>query len=379
MSDFCFPQVPSLGESLDWDVLDAAFYWVRAMRAVPQDPLYHAEGDVWIHTRMVLAAVLGLEAWPGLMEPERSLLFWGALLHDVAKPMCTRVEPEGRITSRNHARKGEQVARELMWNGVPEPVPFLLREHIAKLVRLHGLPLWMVDKPDPRRAVLEASQHVDVRLLALLAEADVRGRTCADQEDLLERIALFRAYAQELGCYDKPYPFATALSRFTYFRKDNSPPDYIPFDETWGEVTIMAGLPGAGKDTWIQKHALAQPVIALDAIRAELGIDPRDKQGRVIQTARERARVFLRKQQPFIWNATNITRRLRKPLIDMMVDYGARVRLVYVEPAYRILFQQNRSRKAVVPEAVIHAMIRRLEVPAITEAHEVVYAVEGSR
>ncbi len=377
MSSFRFPHVPARGERLDWDALDAAYPWVAALRDVPQDPVYHGEGDVWIHTRMVLDALMGLEAWQDLSEPDRSVLFWGALLHDVAKPMCTRIEPEGRITSRNHARKGEQVARELLWRGVPQPVPFTLREPVARLVRLHGLPLWMVDKPDPRRAVLEASQHVDLHLLALLAEADVHGRICADKEDLLDRIVLFRSYARELGCYEQPYPFATALSRFTYFRKANSPPEYVPFDETWGGVTLMAGLPGAGKDTWIQTHAPAQPVIALDAIRAELGVDPRGNQGRVIQTARERARVFLRKKQPFIWNATNITRLIRTPLIDMMVDYGARVRLVYVEPAYDTLFQQNKSRKAAVPEAVIHTLIRKLEVPTIIEAHEVMYEVEG--
>lgn len=375
MGDARLPFVPAPGEPPDWPALDAAFDWIRAMRGVPQNPVYHAEGDVWVHTRLVLEALTALEAWQRLDEPDRSLVCWAALLHDAAKPACTRIEPDGRITSRNHARVGARMARERLWQGIPTPVPFVLREQIVHLVRLHGLPLWLLDKPDPRRTVLAASQVTPLHLLALLAEADVRGRICEDRDDLLERVALFRSYAQELGCYEQPYPFADGLSRYVYFHTAHGSPDYVPYDDTWGVVTLLSGLPGAGKDTWVREQGGAEPVIALDAIRAELGVDPRGNQGRVVQTARERARVFLRQQQPFVWNATNVTRALRTPLVDLVAGYGARVRLVYVEPAYETLFQRNAGRESAVPERVLRKLMRKLEVPTPLEAHDVVYAV----
>jgi type I restriction enzyme S subunit len=65
------------------------------------------------------------------------------------------------------------------------------------------------------------------------------------------------------------------------------------------------------------------PMIALDDLRAEMEIDPADDQGAVVQAAKARARELLRRQQPFAWNATNITRSLRRQLVDLFTDYGA--------------------------------------------------------
>ena len=48
-------------------------------------------------------------------------------------------------------------------------------------------------------------------------------------------------------------------------------------------------------------------VVSLDEIRARLNVDPDEPQDRVIHAAREQAKVLLREQRPFIWNATNHT------------------------------------------------------------------------
>ncbi|MBL7818393.1 MAG: hypothetical protein JNL70_25505 [Saprospiraceae bacterium] len=37
----------------DWQAIEA-FDWVEPMKKCPQDSIYHAEGDVWTHTRMVI-------------------------------------------------------------------------------------------------------------------------------------------------------------------------------------------------------------------------------------------------------------------------------------------------------------------------------------
>lgn len=138
----------------------------------------------------------------------------------------------------------------------------------------------------------------------------------------------------------------------------------------------MSGLPGAGKDTWIAMHLPDWPVISLDAIRAEFGISPTDPQGTVVQTAKERARVYLRRGQSFVWNATNITRTLRDPLVTLFTAYHARVRLVYVETPYAMLLGRNRTRGAnALPDAALNRLITRLDVPEVCEAEKVVYVV----
>src|SRR5687767_209798 len=56
-------------ERVPWDELQV-FDWVRALEGCPQDPIHHAEGNVWIHTRMVLETLLGLPEWRALPAEE---------------------------------------------------------------------------------------------------------------------------------------------------------------------------------------------------------------------------------------------------------------------------------------------------------------------
>ena len=374
MSSWSFPYTPTPpSHHLSWDRLNQDFPWLEPLKNTPQDPGWHAEGNVWIHTRMVLEELVAMPEWQALEEPDRSLLFLAALFHDIAKPECTETASDGRIIAPGHAKKGRRKARYLMREAIAPSVPFPLREQIVHLVRYHGLPLWALGKKDDRRSLIEASQFVRMDQLALLAEADARGRTCQDQEELLLRADLFREACEELGCYRAPFPFPDSLSRFRYFNKPDANPYYQAFDNTWGEVILMSGLPGAGKDTWIRKNAPQMTEISLDKIRAELKVSPKGNQGKVIQLAKERAKQLLRQKQAFVWNSTNITRNLRQQLVDLFVTYKARVKIVYIEPKPEVLYNRNRNRQYPVPKNVLTKLLRKLEVPLLTEAHEVIY------
>jgi predicted kinase len=369
------PHVPPPGTAIDWDRINQEYDWLLPMKKTPQDPVFHGEGNVWIHTYKTLEALTSDDRWRSLPKNDRAVLFWAALLHDIAKPICTRREPNGTILSPNHTLKGERLARKILWQGVPAPVPFAIREKIVKLVRYHGLPVWGLHQSKLEKKVIFASQMTNLKHLAILAEADICGRICSDAAELLERVELFRVYAKETGCYDRPYPFATDRARFTYMRKEDGHPTYVPYDDTWGTVILMSGLPGAGKDTWLAANAGELPFISLDAIRKELALSPNTKQGRVVQEAKAQAKELLRRQRPFVWNATNITQYIRKPLIDLFFSYGAKVKIVYVEPPYKQLLEQNRSRPGNVPQNVLYTLIDKLEVPGIVEADEILTVV----
>lgn len=373
------PQPPDW--TLDWPALAARFAWLPPLADCPQDPRYHAEGDVLRHTAMVAAALVALPEWRALDPPARSIVFAAALLHDVAKPTCTVINGE-RITSRGHAVRGALLARNLLWRedpeaGAPALAPLSIRTAIVALVRHHHLPVNLLDKPDPRRALYAASQAARCDWLALLSEADVRGRICDDQPDLLDRIALFREYAKEHACWDGPRTFLSDHSRFLYFRREDRDPDYLAYDDTRCEVVLLCGLPGAGKSAWRQAHLAHLPAISLDALRAELGAPTHGNQGPVIARARELARGYLRAGQPFVWDATNTTRALRDALIELFSDYGARVRIVYVESPHRALLQRNGARAAPVSASVIERLAARLQVPDLTEAHAVEMVDDG--
>lgn len=75
---------------------------VAAMKGVPQPPEFHPEGDVWIHTLIML---------DGLRSPSPTLAL-GVLLHDVGKPGTFRVAE--RIRFDGHVELGERIAREIL-------------------------------------------------------------------------------------------------------------------------------------------------------------------------------------------------------------------------------------------------------------------------
>jgi predicted kinase len=357
---------------IDWTEVEAVFPEAPTLAACQQDSQYHAEGDVWTHTRLACEA---LAASPGFRErspDERALLFTTVLLHDVAKPASTRLDLDGRISSRGHARRGAIQARELLWR---LGAPFAVREQVAALIRHHQVPFHLLADPNPVRKAITVSQSDRCDLLTLVAEADARGRICDDGDTLVESVALFAEQCRALGCLTRAYPFPSDHTRFLYFRRLERDPSYEAFDDTRLEAVLLSGLPGAAKDHWLRQHLPGWPVISLDQIRQELGVKPDDDQGAVANHARELARGYLRRGEPFAWNATNLSRDMRSRSIDLCADYGARIRLVYVEAPAARLFEQNAERQHPVPARAIERLLGRWEVPDLTEAHQVDLAV----
>src|SRR5262249_674886 len=161
--------------------------------------------------------------------------------------------------------------------------------------------------------------------LALLAEADARGRRCADKQRILDNLALFTDYCREEGCLDRPRAFASDHARFLYFQDERPHPDPPPHADSCSDVVFLSGLPGAGKDHWARTNLPDWPVVSLDAVRDELDVLPTDAQGAVLQRAREIARGHLREARPFVWNATNLSRQLRGECIRLFASYKARI------------------------------------------------------
>lgn len=76
---------------------------ISAMKGVQQPPEFHPEGDVFVHTLLLLE---------NLPHPCPPTLAWGALLHDVGKPATFRLAPD-RIRFDNHVGVGVKIAEEI--------------------------------------------------------------------------------------------------------------------------------------------------------------------------------------------------------------------------------------------------------------------------
>lgn len=358
----------------DWGAIEKNCDWFRDMKAIPQDKIWHAEGDVQIHTKMVCEALIALPEFAELDEQGKHIMFTSALMHDIEKRSTTAEEERDgriRIVAPRHAKKGEYTARELLYKVYD--CPFFVKEVICKLVRWHGKPLYSLSNEGVEQSIVKISMQVPMDWLAMLSKADILGRICEDAEEQLYQIEMFKLFCEDTQCLNGPRPFTSPLARYTYLSKGGYM-DYEPFDETKFEVIMMSALPGSGKDTYVGKNLDGWGVVSLDAIRTELRVKPTDKSGngRVIQLGKERAKEFMRKKQNFVWNATNITSQLRGQLIDLFTSYGGKVTIVYIEVPYKKLITQNNNREAAVPNNVIDKMIAKLEPPLIEEAHNVI-------
>jgi poly(A) polymerase len=78
---------------------------IAKLHDVQQPPEYHPEGDVWIHTLLLL------EKLPAGASPT---LAWGALLHDVGKPATFSHNPPDRIRFNGHVEVGVKIAHEIL-------------------------------------------------------------------------------------------------------------------------------------------------------------------------------------------------------------------------------------------------------------------------
>ncbi|MEM9049741.1 MAG: AAA family ATPase [Pseudomonadota bacterium] len=353
------------GWTLDWPAIQALWLEIAALDACPQDPIHHGEGNVGTHTRMVLAALSADPDWRGLPAEARGILFWAAVLHDIGKPATTVIEA-GRITQPGHSRRGAMMARAMLYRA---GASFGWREAVCGLIAAHQVPFWLITRSGAEREAIKLSWRCRTDLLCLHARADALGRICADQPAMLDHVALAQAMLEELGCFGRPFPFANDESRVAFFERADRDPHFAAHEAARCQVTVMAGLPGSGKDRWIAQNGAGRPVVSLDAIRAETGTDPAANQGRVVQIALERAREFLRARTDFIWNATNVSRAMRGKILSLCRDYEATIEIVYVEMPYAQLTRQNAGRADAVPARVIDALIGKLEPPEQWEAH----------
>jgi putative nucleotidyltransferase with HDIG domain len=344
------------------------------MEKTPQDPIYHAEGNCYIHTNMVLNELFKLILNSDLTENEKVILKYSALFHDIGKPKRTKVEDNGRVSANGHSKTSYHIANELL-----DDVKNLLFEdklQILNLIFYHGEPNWIMKSKDGEREVIEISQDCNIKLLCYLVEADIKGRKCLDNsdDDFLLNLEYFKEIAIKLNCFYQPYQFNSSLDKFNYLVKRTHHYSDMAYNDLKSKVYLICGLPGSGKSTYIKNIFISNlNVISLDSIRKELKIKATAEQGLVINTAKERAKEFLRKGIDFVWDGTNVTKTTREGLINIFNDYNAEINIIFIQKSLKEILKQNKSREMAVPENVIFNLYRKLEYPKNIEAHNVKY------
>ena len=374
------PDPDKSGADVDFAACLDAFPQLEKAKTTPQDPIYHAEGDVWTHTQMVVRALQDDPHYAQLDQRDRETVFLAALLHDVAKCSTTVVSDDGRISQPGHSRKGAVDARIALWEA---GAPVLQREAICRLIAVHQVPFFAFAESrrghSPEFTVRELSWQVDLHLLCMLARADIVGRICPDVDGVLLNIDLVRELAEEEGCLRTPRQFASPETAVRYFRGAQLHPDYALHEEPGSEVIVMCGLPASGKNTWVASHCADWPVVSFDDARAELGLRHGQNDGAVAHRAIDKAKALLREKRRFVWNATHLSQQMRGKTLDLCLDYGATVKLVHLEASKAELLTRNSKRDTTLTNAALLNMLHKWEVPTPTEAHSLELLVNQTK
>ena len=362
------PAIPTSGSSFDMKDWISVWPSLAALYDTPQDKEHHAEGDVGIHTEMVVRALLEDDEYGNSDPGRRTRLFFAALLHDIGKPLCTR-EEGGRITSRGHSAVGAIDARVLLWRA---GYPLEDREKVCQMIAHHQNPFFAIRQDRPEYWVRKISSLADVSEIACMARADNAGRISVGYRETLDSINLFSMLAEEQGCLDTPYVFPDDHTRVAYFRSHGELwADSPVFKKNGSEVIMLSGLPASGKDTWVAKNAGALPVLSFDDAREELGLKHGDKDaGRAVHLVVDRAKELLRRGEPFVWNATNISPLIRGKALDLLHAYSAQVSCVYLEAPESVIHARNSARDNTLTNKGIDRMLLRWDLPTLLEVHQ---------
>jgi tRNA nucleotidyltransferase (CCA-adding enzyme) len=196
---------PSIGFALarDLGVIDQLFPELAALFECPQEPEWHPEGDVWVHTLLVIDQAR--TRVDDLGRAERLTVMLGAVCHDLGKPATTAFM-DGRIRSPGHEEAGVAPTLSFLDRLKVQTLDgYDARTQIVGIVAHHLTPgMWYKARHEVGDgAFRRLAQKVDLELLARVAKSDCLGRTgpfdCTAMDWFVER-------ARSLGVQHRPPP-----------------------------------------------------------------------------------------------------------------------------------------------------------------------------
>lgn len=384
-------------------ILGPIFPLLYRMQETPQDEEWHAEGNVQIHTQMVLDQIYTLiETEAKHLKPsEKQALILSAILHDIGKTVTTKVRQindQKRIVSPHHELVGcSYLAYRLVGLGLEYDTV----DTVLSLILYHHVPKLLVVRNGSKQDYYRLARLANLELLYYLAKADMLGRRCHEQQGQVDLINLFRLYCEEYELWQKGNPyqewrdfFAEELKSYPVDCQEyiygsairdfeahliSTPHEAIrrhyPFLDSFGQLVIMCGPSGSGKSEWVRQNLKDHEIISLDKLREELGKGRSDqtRNSQIVQQAKQQLKQLLAKRKKVVWDATNLRKDFRSILAQIGYDYHAFVTLVVFHFSLDEIYRGNQKRLYPVAQEVLDAQIDSLEWVERTEAHRVLF------
>lgn len=140
---------------------------INDLLTVEQNPKYHAEGNVFIHTMMVVDEGAEIRE----QSKDKRALMWALLLHDLGKKPTTKLR-KGRLTSYDHDIVGAKMAKEFL-EYFNQDEAFINK--VVSLVRWH-MQILFVTKNSKFQRIDFMLEEVDIDEIILVSHCDRLGR-----------------------------------------------------------------------------------------------------------------------------------------------------------------------------------------------------------
>lgn len=368
---------------INWDFVLTLPHFCE-MDKTQQNPRWHMEGTAWGHTKEVCKHAykfMTLEGEDKNLHQKR-LFMLSALFHDVGKPKTTFMGKDGNWHSYGHENVGSKIVREMLWDW-----PIYDREYISHMVKWHMEPLFFRKAKNPKELVNKITKEVPWKDIYLLKMSDLEGAhqdpSCSTKEADRQTLEEFKEVGKELD----NIPWISMLKFFPPRAHDHvnrwvgcsgDLPCYGS-NEAKSDVNVMIGLPGSGKNTYIDFMLERIPegtevvVLSRDDLRVELGYcGPDEKIVGTDEQEKKVTEVFNRRfleavdaGKDVILNNINLSTKRRKAYKVLLGKRKVRWNYWYIEAP---TLQDNLDRrKGQISESVFHNMIQNFDFPEPNE------------
>lgn len=351
---------------------------LEKMIETEQDPEWHSEGNVFIHTQMVIDEVYHLFDQYSFSNSDKFILIMSAIFHDIGKFHTSKWSdlPTGRhLTARNHEYEGLSY---LFYRFLEEDMTDYERNAILELVGYHQKPkLLIVKNKTDLWSFKLLTENIAGYLFYYFEVADMKGRICKDKETQLNYLEEFKMFCEEYDCFhtksnineelknlfisnfnekdEKALSFLIGKAKKQL--NDNEIIDpitlyskYFEQKNNHGVFYLMCGISGSGKTTTVEKiksETTISAVIELDELRKQYKQKSNNRKeidGKVRQDAKELIKRHLANKDNIIFDACNHRKDFRDILFSLAEEYFAKTVLVFVETPLNQCIKNDRDR-----------------------------------
>lgn len=344
-----------------------------------QSSVWHKEGDVWNHTVLVTNAMVSLLTLEGITPGSRDfiVLVSAAICHDIGKPPTREWDKKKNDwTSPNHGHVGARMVRNLFFD---EDVR--LREEVCFLVDTHMICHHLLEKKDEVKHLMTRKLNMGLRPfkdLVLLNYCDNLG----SENDMMSKDDIMRRVVELLNLIEDTDKVQTrTISELALLQ--GIEPDKIKRCEPKTYVFVLIGLPGAGKNYYLDTHITDNEsvgILSRDDIRTEIGIKGEKPQGtkeqeeEVTRIFENRLREYAETKTTIFINNVNVKKKYRDRYIEILSKYtNGTITYIYFNTDVDTCLKR---RYGMIPWSVIQRMNNNFDFPQLCECNAL-YVTDG--